>query len=169
GLQVRQPRRGARRGPRPAGPVRARRRRSRQARGPGSAVTALRSAVRAATGSLAEAGVPSPEVDAVELAAHVLGIEPSEVRRQMVVGGVLPTGFEAAYAAVLAERVRRVPLQHLTGRAHFRTLTLHVGPGVFVPRPETEVLVDLAVAEVDRLSGSRPGGIRLVDLCAGSG
>ncbi|MDV3222550.1 peptide chain release factor N(5)-glutamine methyltransferase [Intrasporangium sp.] len=132
-------------------------------------MTALRSAVRAATGSLAEAGVPSPDVDAVELAAHVLGVDPSEVRRQMVVGGVLPTGFEEAYAAVLAERVRRVPLQHLTGRAHFRTLTLHVGPGVFVPRPETEVLVDLALAEVDRLSGSRPGGIRLVDLCAGSG
>lgn len=132
-------------------------------------MTGLRSAVRAATESLADAGVPSPEVDAVELAAHVLGVEASEVRRRMVVGGALPAGFEEAYAVVLAERVRRVPLQHLTGRAHFRTLTLRVGPGVFVPRPETEVLVDLALAEVDRLSETRPSGIRLVDLCAGSG
>ena len=105
----------------------------------------------------------------MELAAHVLGTHAADVRRLMIVGGVLPATFEPAYAAVLAERARRVPLQHLTGRAHFRTLTLHVGPGVFVPRPETEVLVDLALAEVDRLSVTRPSGIRLVDLCAGSG
>jgi release factor glutamine methyltransferase len=132
-------------------------------------VTDLRAAVRSGTARLREAGIASPEVDAVELAAHVLDTHAAEVRRLMIVGGVLPATFEPAYAALLAERARRVPLQHLTGRAHFRTLTLHVGPGVFVPRPETEVLVDLALAEVDRLSGTRPSGIRLVDLCAGSG
>jgi release factor glutamine methyltransferase len=131
-------------------------------------MTGLRDAVRAGTDALQAAGVPSPEVDAVELAAHVLGVETAEVRRLMIVGGAIPAPFEEPYAAVLAERARRVPLQHLTGRAHFRTLTLHVGPGVFVPRPETEVLVDLALAEVDRLLGTRPSGIRLVDLCAGS-
>lgn len=132
-------------------------------------MTDLRAAVRSGTAHLREAGIPSPEVDAVELAAHVLGTHAADVRRLMIVGGVLPATFAPTYAAVLAERARRVPLQHLTGRAHFRTLTLHVGPGVFVPRPETEVLVDLALAEVDRLSGTRPSGIRLVDLCAGSG
>ena len=132
-------------------------------------MTDLRSLVRAAADTLREAGVASPDVDAVELAAHVLGVDPPEVRRLMIVGVRLSPTFEESYAAVLAERVRRVPLQHLTGRAHFRRLTLHVGPGVFVPRPETEVLVDLALAEVDRVSGGEPSGIRLVDLCAGSG
>lgn len=132
-------------------------------------MTDLRAAVRSGTARLRDAGIASPEVDAVELAAHVLGTHAADVRRLMIVGGVLPATFEPAYAAVLTERARRVPLQHLTGRAYFRTLTLHVGPGVFVPRPETEVLVDLALAEVDQLSVTRPSGIRLVDLCAGSG
>ncbi|GAA6524610.1 peptide chain release factor N(5)-glutamine methyltransferase [Intrasporangium sp. DVR] len=132
-------------------------------------MTELRDVVRAATSTLREAGVASPDVDAVELAAHVLGVDAAEVRRLMIVGGSLTDLFEQSYAAVLAERARRVPLQHLTGRAHFRTLTLHVGPGVFVPRPETEVLVELALAEVDRIRGTRPSGIRLVDLCSGSG
>lgn len=129
----------------------------------------LRAVVRDATAVLREAGVPSPDVDAVELAAHVLAVDTAEVRRLMIVGGALPAHLDGPYAAVLAERARRVPLQHLTGRAHFRTLTLQVGPGVFVPRPETEVLVELALAEVDRLLGTRPSGIRLVDLCSGSG
>lgn len=130
-------------------------------------VTELRDGIRAATARLREAGVASADVDAVELAAHVLGVGAPEVRRLMVLGGrTLPD----AYAALVDERVRRVPLQHLTGRAHFRRLTLAVGPGVFVPRPETEVLVDLALAEVDRVAaehGDRP--VRVVDLCSGSG
>jgi release factor glutamine methyltransferase len=92
----------------------------------------------------------------------------------MVLGGTLPEGFAARYAALLDERARRVPLQHLTGQAHFRRLTLAVGPGVFVPRPETEVLVELALEEVDRLAASRRGdgrdpAVRVVDLCSGSG
>jgi release factor glutamine methyltransferase len=83
----------------------------------------------------------------------------------MVLGGrTLPP----TYAALVDERARRVPLQHLTGRAHFRRLTLAVGPGVFVPRPETEVLVDLALAELARLP-VRADGPRVVDLCSGSG
>ncbi|WP_374970090.1 peptide chain release factor N(5)-glutamine methyltransferase [Terrabacter sp. BE26] len=130
-------------------------------------VTGLRDEVRAAAARLREAGVASADVDAVELAAHVLGVDASEVRRLMVLGGrTLPD----AYAALVDERASRVPLQHLTGRAHFRRLTLSVGPGVFVPRPETEVLVDLALAEVDRVAAARPGDrVRVVDLCSGSG
>jgi release factor glutamine methyltransferase len=130
-------------------------------------VTDLRDGIRAATARLAEAGVPSPEPDAVVLAAHALGVDVAEVRRLMVLGGrTLPP----AYAVLVDERARRVPLQHLTGRASFRHLTLAVGPGVFVPRPETEVLVDLAIAEVDR--AAEPGSsraVRVVDLCSGSG
>jgi len=155
-------------------------------------VTDLRTGVRAAARHLAEAGVPSPDADALELAAHVLGLEAGEVRRLMVLGG---TTLPDAYTRLVDERAARVPLQHLTGRAHFRRLTLSVGPGVFVPRPETEVLVELALAEVDRLlqpspapnesfgaerSGaptrSRPGDasgtervVRVADLCSGSG
>ncbi|MGN6752215.1 MAG: peptide chain release factor N(5)-glutamine methyltransferase [Intrasporangium sp.] len=159
-------------------------------------MTDLRRLVRAGARTLAESGIASAEVDALELAAHVLRVEPSEVRRRMVLGGDLPESFEDTYAGQLAERARRIPLQHLTGRAHFRRITLAVGPGVFVPRPETEVLVDLALAEIDRrhadqvpsnrlVAGQPAGtpssspsngpfgeggsGIRVVDLCTGSG
>lgn len=130
-------------------------------------VADLRDGVRAATTRLREAGVASAEVDAVELAAHVLGVDSSEVRRLLVLGGrTLPS----TYAALVDERARRVPLQHLTGRAHFRHLTLSVGPGVFVPRPETEVLVELALDEVDRVAATRPDApVLVVDLCSGSG
>jgi len=130
-------------------------------------VTELRRLVRAGAARLAAAGIDSADVDALELAAHVLVVDPHDVRRLMVIGGELPADFSTTYAALLDERARRVPLQHLTGRAHFRRLTLSVGPGVFVPRPETEVLVGLALAEVDRLCSG--DGIRVVDLCSGSG
>ena len=104
-------------------------------------MTELRDAVRRATMTLAEAGVESAPVDALRLAAHLRGEDVAETRRVMVLGGVeAPEG----YADLVAERAGRVPLQHLTGRAYFRGLELEVGPGVFVPRPETELVVDLA-------------------------
>ena len=121
----------------------------------------LRAAVREAAARLAEAGIPSPEADAVELAAHALGVDTAEVRRAMVLGADEP----ASYAGLVHERAARVPLQHLTGRAHFRRLTLAVGPGVFVPRPETEVTAGLAI---DAASAVGPGAV-VVDLCTGSG
>jgi release factor glutamine methyltransferase len=129
-------------------------------------VTDLRESVRAAAARLRDAGVVSADVDAVELAAYVLEVDAAEVRRLMVLGGRTLPG---SYADLVDERARRVPLQHLTGRAHFRRLTLSVGPGVFVPRPETEVLVDLALVEVDRLSAAGAEAVRVVDLCSGSG
>ncbi len=131
-------------------------------------MTDLREGIRDAAARLREAGVASADVDAVELAAHVLDVDASEVRRLMVLGG---RSLPGSYAVLVDERVGRVPLQHLTGRAHFRRLTLSVGPGVFVPRPETEVLVDLALAEVDRLAAADrgEGPVRVVDLCSGSG
>ncbi|KRF40588.1 peptide chain release factor N(5)-glutamine methyltransferase [Terrabacter sp. Soil810] len=129
-------------------------------------MTDLRDGVRAAAARLRDAGVASADVDAVELAAHVLDVDPAEVRRLMVLGGrTLPE----SYAVLVDERAGRVPLQHLTGRAHFRRLTLAVGPGVFVPRPETEVLVDLALGEVDRLFAAGAVPVRVADLCSGSG
>ncbi len=128
-------------------------------------MTDLRDGIRAAAGQLRAAGVASADVDAVELAAHVLGTDGSEVRRLMVLGG---RSLPPTYAGLVDERAGRVPLQHLTGRAHFRRLTQAVGPGGFVPRPETEVLVDLALAELSRLADGGDGA-RVVDLCSGSG
>ena len=121
----------------------------------------LRTAVRDATERLAAAGIASPEVDAVALAAHAMGVDSAEVRRAMVLGAPEPE----AYAGLVAERADRVPLQHLTGVAHFRRITLAVGPGVFVPRPETEVTAGLAI------DAARTGGDAcvVVDLCTGSG
>ena len=125
----------------------------------------LRAAVREATQQLAAAGVGSPEHDAVVLAAHALRVEPSEVRRLMVLGGDVP----ATYAGLVAERASRVPLQHLTGRAWFRGLELEVGPGVFVPRPETEVVAGWAIeATLSTLESGVTSPV-VVDLCTGSG
>ncbi len=117
-------------------------------------------AVAGAAARLAEAGVASPRHDAEVLAAHVLGVPRSALRTA--------TGWDAssvrAYDDLVAERARRVPLQHLTGVAGFRYLDLAVGPGVFVPRPETEVLVTWGLG---RLAGNAAPVV--VDLCAGSG
>lgn len=120
--------------------------------------------LRDGSAQLSAAGVPSPRVDAEELLAHLLGMPVGELRRRAVLGEPVSEASSTAYRDLLAARAGRVPLQHLTGRAHFRTLTLAVGPGVFVPRPETEVLVELALAELREQEHPT-----VVDLCTGSG
>jgi release factor glutamine methyltransferase len=110
-----------------------------------------------AVATLLTAGVPTPRVDAELLLAHVLGVPRSRLALAR------PEDAEAArFAQLVQRRAARVPLQHLTGSAPFRHLDVAVGPGVFVPRPETELLVD-AVLPVLRDSSI------VVDLCAGSG
>jgi release factor glutamine methyltransferase len=104
----------------------------------------LQDAVRHSARVLAEAGVPSAEHDAVALAAHVLRTTNSQVRKLMITGAPAPEGR----APRVAERARRVPLQHLTGKAGFRRLELKVGPGVFVPRFETELVAGLAITHL---------------------
>jgi release factor glutamine methyltransferase len=99
-------------------------------------------------------------VDAELLLAHVLGTS----RTRLLTLAEVPDDAAARFAALLDQRVDRVPLQHLTGRAPFRHLELAVGPGVFVPRPETEALVGWAL---ERLSGI-PEPV-VVDLGSGSG
>jgi release factor glutamine methyltransferase len=101
--------------------------------------------VREAVALLRAAGVASPEYDAHALWRHA---------------GATGADFDG----LVARRAARVPLQHLLGSAGFRYLELEVGPGVFVPRPETEVLVDAVLAEIASIE--RPV---VVDLCAGSG
>ncbi len=134
--------------------------------GPGADPTTLRDAVRAATARLRDAGVPTPEPDAVLLAAHAFGLATGEVRRQMVLGQQATD--TARYEELVAERARRVPLQHLTGTAAFRGLELAVGPGVFVPRPETELTAGLALAELQQRTAGDPAPV-VVDLGTGSG
>lgn len=128
-------------------------------------MTGLREAVAAATTRLTEAGVPSPWPDAVALAAHALRTDRSGVQRAIVLGHEAPAG----YAELVEARADRVPLQHLTGRAPFRRLDLHVGPGAFVPRPETEDVAGLAVEAALALTDETGGPPLVVDLCTGSG
>jgi len=111
-------------------------------------VTSLREAVRDAVLVLSGAGIHSAEFDAITLAACALGTTSSEVHKLMIVGAPVPPGFED----LVAERARRVPLQHLTGKAGFRRLELSVGPGVFIPRFETELVAGLAIAHLNLIS-----------------
>lgn len=116
--------------------------------------------------TLAQAGVEHPEGDAELLCGHVLG----ESRGRVQVLALLRAEIAEEQAALLrelaAERARRVPLQHLTGRAPFRSLELHVGPGVFVPRPETETVAQFAIDALQLVPSPDPIA---VDLCTGSG
>lgn len=119
--------------------------------------------LRSAAATLSAAGVPSPAVDAELLLAHVTGRELADLRRARILGEEVPEATRTAYLQLVARRRERVPLQHLTGTAPFAGLDLSVGPGVFVPRPETEVLVGLARQALEGLE--RP---TVVDLCTGS-
>jgi len=123
--------------------------------------SSLRDAVRAAVLTLRQAGIDSAEADAVALAAFVLKVNTGEVHKLMILGAPAPDGLDD----LVSERAARVPLQHLTGIAGFRRLELSVGPGVFVPRFETELVAGLAICFVLE----KPGGALVVDLCTGSG
>ncbi|GAA3799621.1 peptide chain release factor N(5)-glutamine methyltransferase [Streptomyces phyllanthi] len=116
--------------------------------------------VAQATQRLADAGVPSPRNDAEELAAFVHGVKRGQLHT------VKDSDFDARYWEVIARREAREPLQHITGRAYFRYLELQVGPGVFVPRPETESVVGWAIDAVRAMDVVEP---LIVDLCTGSG
>ena len=122
--------------------------------------------VRAAAQRLAEAGVPDPQVDAELLAAHVFGIRRGEVQAAIIRGDAASDADAAAFEAVIARRSAREPLQHITGAAPFRRLELAVGPGVFVPRPETETVVQYAIDALLNDAEPEPIGI---DLGTGSG
>ena len=114
-----------------------------------------------ATATLTDAGVASPRVDAELLLSHVTGVP-----RALLVQRAKPTEeHRAAYLELVEARARRFPLQHLTGQAAFRYVDLEVGTGVFVPRPETELLAGWAIDEAK----ARGEGAVVVDLCTGSG
>lgn len=131
---------------------------------PAPAAPGLRAYVDGAAAVLAEAGVPSPLHDALALAAYALGLP----RVELVLPPPLPPGFAAEYAGLVERRREREPLQHIVGSTVFRYVTLRVEPGVFVPRPETESVAQLAIDEAAALAarGARP---LVVDLCTGTG
>jgi release factor glutamine methyltransferase len=110
---------------------------------------------------LARAGVPSPRVDAEMLLAHVLGVP----RGRMFLSDEADRVVSMRFEALLVKRAARVPVQHLVGEAPFRHLVLEVGRGVFVPRPETETVAELAIRALRSDAEERLA----VDLCTGSG
>jgi release factor glutamine methyltransferase len=124
-----------------------------------SPLVPTRTALADASTRLAAAGVPSPRFDAEELAAFLMGTDRSGLLTADALDGT-------AYEQLVARRAAREPLQHITGVAHFRYLTLAVGRGVFIPRPETESVVGHAI---DWLHGRALQAPVCVDLCAGSG
>jgi release factor glutamine methyltransferase len=126
----------------------------------------LAHALRHAVERLALAGVPDPQVDAELLAAHVLGESRGAVQAAVVRGDGLSEADVAKFDALVQRRATREPLQHLTGRAPFRHLELRVGPGVFVPRPETETVAQLAIDALFAVASPAPIA---VDLGTGSG
>lgn len=119
-------------------------------------MSGLRELLAEAAESLSRAGVSSPQVDAEVLAAHLLGVSRTQLR---FTGAA--ADFPGRYRDLVAQRARRIPLQHLVGSAAFGPIEVRVGPGVFIPRPETESLYVWA-------AGQLAPDATVVELCAGS-
>jgi release factor glutamine methyltransferase len=120
----------------------------------------LMSEIAVAAARLAEAGVESPRADAELLAAHRHGVPRGELHR------VPDARFDPRFWDDIGRREAREPLQHITGLAYFRYLDLEVGPGVFVPRPETEVMTGWAIGVLGEMDVAEP---LVADLGSGSG
>jgi release factor glutamine methyltransferase len=126
----------------------------------------LRALLDHAVAVLTTARVPSPEADSELLVAHVLGLSRGQVQARAVTGTQVDAEQRHAVLELVERRAAREPLQHLTGVAAFRSLELRVGPGVFVPRPETELVAQVAIDALLAMPGGSP---RAVDLGTGSG
>lgn len=128
----------------------------------------LKELLKVARRELSESSIS--EVDAELLAAFVLGVGRMELHAKEF---NFSPEQEAEFTNLISERKSGIPVQYLTGEAHFRYLTFDVGPGVLIPRPETELLVDAALVEIERIQSSatwRTGNrTSVVDLGAGSG
>ena len=111
-----------------------------------------------------------PEVEAEILLAHTLGISRMDLHNPLTVENALTaigdmTVVEETFWKLLDRRCAHEPLQYLTGVAYFRHLEIKVGPGVLVPRPESELLVESVLTHIERLSGA----VSVIDLGSGSG
>lgn len=118
---------------------------------------------------LGAAGVSNPMVDAELILAHVLGESRGRVQALALTGSDISDDSFAVVEAMVSRRAQREPLQHITGVAPFRKLELRVGPGVFVPRPETEWVTQLAIDALNHLRNTVDDALIAVDLCTGSG
>ncbi|MCU1410614.1 MAG: protein-(glutamine-N5) methyltransferase, release factor-specific [Rhodoglobus sp.] len=119
-----------------------------------------------ATAILERAGVPNARVDAELLAGHVLGLSRGGVQAKAATDSAIGSDDAITVSGLVERRAAREPLQHITGRAPFRNLELAVGPGVFVPRPETEFVAQFAIDALRAIASPEPIG---VDLGTGSG
>ncbi|MCU1408314.1 MAG: SAM-dependent methyltransferase [Microbacteriaceae bacterium] len=126
-------------------------------------VAALRDRV---TGMLAGVGIADAVVDADLLIGHVLQQSRGQVQAAGIIGTAITATDAAAVLSLAERRAAREPLQHITGRAPFRSLNLQVGPGVFVPRPETEQVAQFGIDALRGMPDPEPIG---VDLGTGSG
>ncbi|HEY5221763.1 MAG TPA: peptide chain release factor N(5)-glutamine methyltransferase [Microbacteriaceae bacterium] len=123
-------------------------------------------ALTEATAELERAGVPDPTVDAELLIGHVLNVSRGRIQALAMTDAALPAADAASVLVLVARRAAREPLQHITGHAAFRLIELAVGPGVFVPRPETELVAQFAIDALRATAGAEPIA---VDLGTGSG
>ncbi|WP_083451676.1 peptide chain release factor N(5)-glutamine methyltransferase [Leucobacter celer] len=111
-------------------------------------------------------GIEDPATESQLILGHVLGVARGRVQALAVLGSAIDRERVEQARELAEERARRIPLQHLTGRAPFRSIELSVGPGVFVPRPETETVVQFAIDALQAVPDPEPVA---VDLCTGSG
>ncbi len=128
----------------------------------------MRELLQNAIARLREAGVESAEYDARLLLAKACGVSLAELNKALILGDLtdFSQDYASKYSDFVSRRASREPLQHIVGRSPFRYLDLQVGKGVFVPRPETEIVVE---AGLDWLRESHVSKPKVVDLCAGSG
>lgn len=126
----------------------------------------LRDIVEHAARRFEEAGIDSAIVDAELLAGHVLELTRGGIQSEIIRGAEITDAQADAITALYARRLNREPLQHITGKAYFRNLELEVGRGVFIPRPETEFVAQLAIDALRSVAGEEPIA---VDLGTGSG
>ena len=128
----------------------------------------MRELLQNAIARLREAGVESAEYDARLLLAKACGVSLAELNKALILGDLtdFSQDYASKYSDFVSRRALREPLQHIVGRAPFRYLDLQVGKGVFVPRPETEIVVEAGLDWLRESGVSKP---TVVDLCAGSG
>jgi release factor glutamine methyltransferase len=132
----------------------------------------IKSLLRSAKEKLAAADIA--ETDAEHLIAYVLGISRMDIHNSVQLSATLKAlgdfgVIEDTFAKLVSRRAAHEPLQYLTGTAYFRHLEIEVGPGVFVPRPESELLVDAVLTHIKNLEEKVTGEISVIDLGAGSG
>ena len=132
----------------------------------------IKTLLRSAKEKLAAADIS--EVDAEHLFAYVLGISRMDLHNSVKLDSTLKSLgdfgiIEDTFAKLISRRAAHEPLQYLTGTAYFRHLEIQVGPGVLVPRPESELLVEAVLTHIKNLEEKVTGEISVIDLGAGSG